>query len=395
MAVAFASRLLESARSGQHLIDTIDANYQAAINYYTQKEMAFLKAVSRKEQIDREKFMESITSGFEKNIIHTWETKINQAVVNSGALEIWGGLSGHYKIKDEKKLQVSRELKERIIAQNGKKNIYSILGDYYEEWLLSAIKGKIKAVRDAGENEIYSSFLNYLKNNFKHTGAVTDTSWLRERTYIRPDLASGINKNTGTDANGLHSELQVAFDIEDYRKNNVEQDIQNDSSLLTEYLNSNMFGFSLKRWTDFNGEKALTQATKMGDIINNDYKSSGDKTWNALYAQRWNMRRISQYLINILGPVNIAYVTGVSFEWASEFLANSILYMHIYANGKPQLGIDNQFSEIYPYVASGQIYVRNYKQGRASALQNATMFKMGQGQNRSGDTWWWTRFTIT
>jgi hypothetical protein len=39
---------------------------------------------------------------------------------------------------------------------------------------------------------------------------------------------------------------------------------------------------------------------------------------------------ISRFLLDILGPVNVAFITGKQFEWTSDFLSDALLTMHLY-----------------------------------------------------------------
>jgi hypothetical protein len=91
-----------------------------------------------------------------------------------------------------------------------------------------------------------------------------------------------------------------------------------------------MFGMSVKRWTSTEGGHKLTQASGMAAKINATYEASLPKSWNFTYAYHTMLLIISRYLLDILGPTNVAYITGTGFTWANDFLSNALLSMNIY-----------------------------------------------------------------
>jgi hypothetical protein len=86
-------------------------------------------------------------------------------------------------------------------------------------------------------------------------------------------------------------------------------------------------------------------------MLNISYAASGADTWNALYAYRFMIHTVSRYLIDILGPINVAFITGSQFEWTNAFLTDALLSMNIYSD------IVTEENEIHPVIQSGNIYV--------------------------------------
>lgn len=361
----------ESKRSGVQLISETEKNYRVAQAYFFQKKMAFLKAICNKTNSDIGKVEEGLVKSMNNLIQQVWDKTINQPIMEN--IDILNKRSGKYVVHNvttSKWQSVPKAIRDEVISGSGtNQNIYSMLGFDYEDWLTEALKKKSWMVADKSVQAVLGDFLS----KFDATGKITTSSALRENgKNIRPDLAIGINKDTAADKNGLTAELQVAFDIQNYRKANGlirSEQISNDINILQEYINSDMFGFSVKRWTSdlYSKEKELTQASGVAKIITNTYKKSGHHTWNALYAYRTMTHIISRFLLDILGPVNVAFITGNQFEWTNDFLSDALLTMHLYAQTY-KFNDEKSIYEIKPYVNSNNIYVQRYKRGRQLAL---------------------------
>ncbi len=345
--------------------------------------MAFLKAIANKVSADIEKVEEGLVQSMNNLIQNQW-AKITEAVLDN--VHIYGGKSGKYSInKNANWTNIPKELQEQIMSRVDSGNIFSMLGFYYEDWLAEAFQQTAWLVG----NENINKLLHDMVSQFNKTGALKSDSSIRGNNLdIRPDLAVGIDKNTVADVNNsnLKAELQVAFDIQNYRKDKgllTPETIANDTNMLTEYIDSNMFGFSVKRWTqETSQQRVLTSASGMQQMINTYYNRSDNKTWNALYAYRTMVNILSRYLLDILGPVNVAFITGTKFEWTSDFLADALLTMNIYA--------DRIFknNEIHPYINSGHIYVQRFARGRKQALLEQQMTGSQYMSGGSGNKAW-------
>ncbi len=358
----------ESRRSGLQLINETEKNYMVAQSYFVQKKMAFLKAICNNANIEIEKVEQGLITSMNKLIQQVWDKTVNQVVLNN--IDILNKKSGKYivhNVTSSNWNSIPKELRDKIINGSGtNNNIYSMLGFAYEDWLENALKDNMQKSGDKTVDALLKKFLS----KFIKTGKVTSPSALRADTAIRSDLATGINEDTAADKNGLKAELQVAFDIENYRKANgliKPELITNDINILQEYINSDMFGFSVKRWTTslYSQQKELTQSSGIKQLITNTFKKSGSHTWNAVYAYRTMVNIISRFLLDILGPVNVAFITGKQFEWTSDFLSDALLTMHLYT--QTYVFKDDKY-EIKPYVNSNNIYVQRYKRGRKQAL---------------------------
>ena len=375
----------ETFRTGKQFLNETELNYQMAQNYFIQKKMAMLRMLSIKRNFDIEKVEEGLVNAM-NNLINTEWQQINDSVLQN--VKINGGISGQYIIKEKADwINIPPELVSVIKNKADKNgNIFSILGLYYEKWLKEAFSTNIVNTSNSAINYVLNNFLK----NFSQTGSLKTTSALRQYADIRPDLAIGIANQTGNDgilydkSGKLAVELQTQFDIQNYRQQKgllTPESIAEDIDILKEYIDSGMFGFSVKRWTSRRSEsRMLTSESGVQQIINAEYSNSGNKTWNAVFAYRKMIYIISKYLLDILGPVNVAFITGTSFTWTSDFLADALLTMNIYTK---KMYANN---EIKPYIQSGNIYVQHYKRGRKAAMLK-THFSNSQyisGKNKSG-----------
>ena len=379
----------ETFRTGKQFLNEAELNYQMAQNYFIQKKMAMLRMLSIKRNLDIQKVEEGLVDAM-NNLINTEWQQINDSILQN--IKVTGGISGQYTIKENANwINIPSELVSIIKDKADKHgNIFSLLGLYYEKWLKEAFSTNIVNIGNSAINYVLNDFLK----SFSQTGSLKTTSALRQYADIRPDLATGIAKEVGDngilyDKSGkLAVELQTQFDIQSYRQQRgllTPENIAEDIDILKEYIDSGMFGFSVKRWTSEKSEsKMLTSASGVQQIINAEYSNSGNKTWNAIFAYRKMVYIISKYLLDILGPVNVAFITGTSFTWTSDFLADALLTMNIYTN---RMYANN---EIKPYIQSGNIYVQHYKRGRKAAMLE-TRFSNSKymfGKNKSGKKTW-------
>lgn len=379
----------ETFRTGKQFLNEAELNYQMTQNYFIQKKMAMLRMLSIKRNLDIQEVENGLVNSM-NNLINTEWQQINDSVLQN--VKISGGISGQYTIKENVDwVNIPPELVSIIknkVDKNG--NIFSILGLYYEKWLKETLSTNIVNTSNSAINYILNDFLK----SFSQTGSLKTASALRQYADIRPDLATGIANQTGNDgilydnSGKLAVELQTQFDIQNYRQQKgllTPEAIAEDIDLLKEYIDSGMFGFSVKRWTSEKSEsRMLTSASGVQQIINAEYSSSGNKTWNAVFAYRKMIYIISKYLLDILGPVNVAFITGTSFIWTSDFLADALLTMNVYTK---RMYANN---EIKPYIQSGNIYVQHYKRGRKTAMLE-TRFSNSKymfGKNKFGKKTW-------
>lgn len=361
----------------------IKENYLVIANYYCQKKLMFIRYIARQELDKDNKIQDGFKEAMDNLIIEEWK-QINNAILKNESTMI--NRRGHmYNVEENKEkiqsLNLPKYIEDRLLSGKGDKNIYSELGFAYEDFLADKLHSKIFSIGDAAVDQV----LNQMLQQIQQTGDYKSNSSVRmNQKEIRPDLGWGMTKKgdfVGDKKTGLSAELQVSFNISSAREQILQnpQNIENYPEILQQYLNSNMYGFSVKRW-DKQEAKQLTGAKGIQTLMNNIFRQSDNHTWNAIYAYHTMLLYISRSLLDILGPVNIAYITGLSFVWADQFVQESLFYMNMYAHQK--YGQDD--AEIKPYINSGNIYVRHVNQNyRNNILQNAR-FQGSSGSDQKG-----------
>ena len=358
-------------RAGFELDTRIDANYSFAQNYFEQKKKNSLLMFAQQQQSEFNNFVNELTSVINETIKPIAE-KIQKEVINKlnidsksfGTSYSLKNLSQRIDFSDDKEYQkLADEINSYLDDSNkGKsKSIYAIIGTHYETILLNSLKEKVKSLTEVTCQNLLLDFIN----SINHTGSITGNSALRGNGLsIRPDWG---NFDKTVDVKTI--ELQQSFNIETAQLND-------ESWILSSYLHNNKFGFSLKAWntSDFSG-KEITSASGMKDILNNVYSQEQKLAWNSFYVYRIMLLMISQHLLDLLGPTNIAIITKQSNDnannvyWMHDLLKQYWLTMHVYTSSRT-----NAINVLKPSVESGNIYLQ--KQG--IGLMSPSLVKRGK-----------------
>lgn len=379
-------------REGNYeLLAKAEQNYQATIKWYEAKQNIFLKRAISQDQQDQQiiadKFLEAI------NIIIQEQWQTVSSTIQSAATK---NSDGTYSFSEQKMARLPLYIREKYLKNSGNiKNLPSELGFTYEDFMATQLRKTGNKVLDANQNALIAE----LFKGIEKTGGLYSKSAMRQEAEIRADIMIGAgNKRDGVlygkgKDKYLSVELQNKFDIQEAQTNG---DILN-NTLLKQYLDSNMFGFSMKRWEVdlFNGSKHLTSIAGLRDDINSYYRNG--KTWNPVYAWKFMINRVSRFLLNILGPNNIGFILGTQFMWSSEFLSQALLFMNLYTSSIAYHAKD-KYLEIFPYISSGSVYATRFRQGRETAFQSITVkraYEMQGGSQGNGDYWhaWQVQFT--
>lgn len=345
-------------------------NYQAAMRYYAQKKAMFLKQGALKQQRDDkiflDKYAESIVDAVDKIINKNWQ-KVEREIKNF--IKIEDHRSGKFVVTDSRGLTASpiipQWLKQKILTKSGtNENYYSLMGFNFETYSANMMNNVGKELVQNGLTDIMSTF--------KETGAKKTKSGLREGFLnIRADLAVGIEDAAGTDqilrekGGPLAVELQTIFSIEDNLKN--AHKTLDDNETIKEYLTSGMFGLSLKNWAKTSRPKEYTSSVKLKDMIDNEFSHSKRKTWDITYATQMANKVVSNYLLDIIGPINIAVLTKTDLIWMDDFIGSHLFYMDIKAKNNKIYKGKKGFTEIKPTVLNNSVMVRNYTMSKAIA----------------------------
>lgn len=346
-------------------------NYEAAMRYYAQKKAMFLKQGALKNEKDNERFLnayaEKITEAVNMIINESWQA-VEKEIRNFISIGDYK-LGSKYVVTDQKALEgspiIPEWLKQKIISKSGtKENYYSLMGFNFETYAANAMSSVGKELVRNGLIDIMSVF--------KETGAQKTKSGLREGFLnIRADLATGIadaadeNQILREKGGTLAVELEAIFSIEEKLKES--NGILDDNEIIKKYLTSGMFGLSLKNWAKTSKPKEYTHSTKIQDMINKEFSESKKRTWDTTYAVQMANKVVSNYLLDIIGPINIAVLTKTDLIWMDDFIGGHLFYMDIgLKNNKVYRG-KSGFNEIKPYVPKDSIMVRNYSMGKAIA----------------------------
>lgn len=340
-------------------------NYRIAIKYYAQKKEKFLQYAAKRAEQDQLKIEQQLIKSIQQGIIDDWQNIYNliKSQVTVGGLQT-GFKYSINNITDFKKLNIPDFLKEELLKGSGTtQNIYKLLGLGYERFIAEKMTQGIKMKE--------TESINQLLKEFTQTGALVGDSALRNRgKAIRTDLAIGVegvhfdNKSgefaVSKENANLPVELAVEIEI-DKMKNRKNAKYQENNDILKKYADASMYGISVKLWAASPNNKVISDVSGLQKKINtifNMYKYP----ISPLYAVQIMNKEVSNYLFNILGLVNVAFITGKKLIWTDEFLENFILTMKL---GAKNQSIENQ--KIYPVITDKQVIARSYKMGKALA----------------------------
>ena len=364
------------------------ANYNAAINYYAQKKMMFLKLAATEEQKQDAKFLENYANAIENatnnTINNNWSAIVNE-VLNAVTF-LQGGKYGNnsyvtgfkYTVDQTKLVNVPDWMKKEIIAGQRNQNFYSLMGFNYEKYLEQAVIDIGKELAVKGYNSAISAF--------KGSGTKKTISAMRnDFVNIRADLAIGLGKSAGKDmvlmsADGsLAAELQQEFKLEKFISKE-----QQEVELINKYLQSGMFGLNVKLWT-MGHNKKFTESSGIASALNQAFaEGPKDHTWDITYASAMANKVVSSYLLDVVGPTTIALVSGGGFTWMDSFLGGSLFTMGIQpAKNKTYLN-RGTWHEIYPEVHGTSIYLKNYNMSKAIAEEKAIISSTNRTRDKEG-----------
>lgn len=363
------------------------SNYEIAKEYYRQRREIFEKNYNLNIEKNKEIFQSGIESiinnFFEKvveevynNLDYDKETKM---YTNNGAIEKEEG--------DNYQISYARVMNLMQGRQLQKRNVASFLGIEFENFLerFFNIKEFSKTINNITNEKIENekqSLINQVFSGIERTGGKQSTSVVvKGKKDIRPDLGLNMSifhegevaKYKDNDG-GIHDvELQSFLDLSSFHKDletkNIAEIIGN-TSILEGYLNKNntAFGFSLKLWKNANG-KEFSQSSVLQKMVDAElrepvHEDKTRKSWESNYAMEYVIYLLSKYLINIIGPVNIAMITGGGLTWMNDFIDQKIFYMQVQAESILKKSNRGDGYEIYPTVSDPAIRIRDLNKSR-------------------------------
>lgn len=321
----------------------INRNYNIAISYYKQKrfllESSFKQATGQSFNV--------LKNELNNVILQKWQSiiqEIKTAIVRNPKVQNHQS-PGAYMVNQASILNsahpLTRQILEYINSANARGrgvNIGSMLGNTFEPFLKQEVEN----------SKVIQLMQQYVANNSSYligqlTGDLTSKSALigaNKSTKIRPDAlisfdaSLSLNKTenqiltTGMPPRAV--ELQSLLDLSQISLEYNTVYNRQVSKMLVDYLNSNTYGFSIKYWNKESG-KTFAKSKEVQQELNRVFRYKkppyGIHSWETKYAEVYSNWEISKNLINIIGPYNVALISGSGFEWMSDFLQSHILRM--------------------------------------------------------------------
>ena len=356
----------------------INNNYNAAINYYSQKRLALETAIKTKRQSGVEDILNYV-----HQMTQTYAEQVQHQLFNSLNFEK-GIVTGINKSLPDNVLGVNlKQLQEFALGHN-RRNIASVLGNEFEKFLTNCFQENeiVDVANGIGKNIINSgitSLLNSLGGAIQTGGIKSTSAVVTGSKNIRPDIGIGFSE---AQQQGYGVELQQFLDLDQLKIDLETQEI--DSDLLKKFLQNSAYGFSLKLWNiEAANNKEFSQSKPIQELLNRDFQTTkyGETrkrrtTWESQYTLDYVNYTLSRYLINIIGPINVALITGGknSFTWFDDFLNAHMFTMQIQLNShkKSTRGLGY---EGFPEILSPAIIIRKINNLK---IYNTSVAKSGK-----------------
>lgn len=325
-----------------------------AANYYGQKQQALI--TQWQSQYNFEQL-------FDEKFFNSWG-KVQEQIRNNISTNNTAGTG--YFVSQEKEI-MEQNYKEiwsrqaRWIDKNTTKgiSIEQALGHEFEPWaanyLTQAANSKLNQIIDTKIDEILEGFIPSGKTTVKGKGFLRSSG---------KDIASDITFGRSLADNESELTIETKYDVE-HRQNTQTQFIE---QILAS--KQGKYGLQLKNWDIDLGQHEYATSTYIRDTLNEQFKTKveiksgkytnkyiGPKepyqvTWNQVYAQAYANTKVAQYLLQIVGPLNIGLVTGTKFYWMSDIIKQAEFFMRVY----PIKMFEN--NEIFPSASQkGTIYI--------------------------------------
>lgn len=341
------------------LVGQTISNYEVARSYYSQRRLAF-------------------KSFLEKNYISalSFENDLNLAIEKIWNKKIRGVLAGIYfnnKNVDDRVAKVREQFNTspyldkmiQAVKHGNPKNFWLSLGFVFEDFISdTAMDPIIKTTANFGSKHADSLINAFVSGAMKSTAsAVSGVKNIRPDVIIAPagmTFKMDENKVLRESNTSLPLEMQGNLQIDWTNVMPKPEDILESSNLLQRFLeDSNFYGFSAKTWkagsTDGKGFMQSSVMQKSLNSIFNQVDSNGNRhPWEIDYTSEYVAYQLSRNIFHIVGPTNIAMVTGGGIIWMDNFLSSHLFYMRVQIDNELE---DNRF---FPQVNDSHIYVRNY-----------------------------------
>lgn len=319
----------------QRYMKTTERNYDYAQNFYEQREKIFFNAYQHQYDIRLDNILKQLSGAdpdhnMPGSIYDTWTRLIRNSVEN--AESSMSSINAMYNFVRIHHLNVHIG---KIGDNDG--SIQATLGRIFEPFYVKNAQNVIQSsIGNIASNLIAG--VNPKNVSVIQTGGVHSTSAVvSDSRDIRPDAFITVNGISIQDENGkaVVSNGKEKLDIELQELINLSSDIDQNgtNSILDKYLLDETFravgGLNLKYWQGDAHDQRFSNSSKLFSNFNTQMEQggvnkSGVYTGGVAYAH--NFLFLSNYLINIISPLTIGFVSGDKFTKVSELLTMYYFY---------------------------------------------------------------------
>lgn len=285
---------------------------------------------------------------------------------------------------------IGLDLLRQWVLTKPRKPVAAFLGDRFETYVTNVMQSFGKTMGVAGQQLAD----NLLTEYFKQTGAMRSTgATVKDAQNIRPDIIVGNItydiQNNGAPSqkvltgNGVAIELQGKVDLDSQTA------IDQLKQLAEIYNTANLFGFSVKVWSDSNRKEFSSSSIIRNELQNiffeRDAKGSRH-AWDKDYVTTFVLYHLSTWIVNIIGPTNIGLVTGKDFVSFSDWLKDKhVFYMNVQmknVRAKDKTKGLPQVAEKAKGQTDDGIYILNYSH---ESQKLATSLRKSYSKNRANN----------
>ncbi len=321
------------------LISEENQHYDTAITYFAARRKAIDTMFQAKYRIQSQQIINRINHhihNYTSYIYNQIKAGVNGTNITNYSLAA-GGASNALRSANTQWTAPTRKLFENIVSNSSSavpENLDSLLGYGFESYLTSALQGDGFIWQALN---IAASSSNNLINEFFSTGKLISSSAITKGSkFISSDIMLGPSSQIGlkTVQNGRRKQLVTAntnIAIELPELLDLSQVTSGPDSTINKMISQlEYYGFSLKVYSYADSlSRSFKSSSPMKEYLAQEYRASYPRTWSSVYASNYSSFFLSKYLINLVGPTNVAMIYNDGLVWMDDFLEARSLYMRI------------------------------------------------------------------
>lgn len=303
-------------------METVEENYNIAIEYYKQRQAAFFNFYKNKYNLD----LETVLKDIEEFLMGVWPQFCTE-VINTSSLEERQEL-----IKD---FLNTYDIDGSIPTLAALKNPQAALGNIFEDVFKSAAEDAIKGTASEAARNLIAQVTGAIKSSAANVSGVRSIRndvmlYLDSMNLISGDEYENSRARLTTQKDELNLELQTDILLGE----DVDLDSLKDASQLIntlwDYIDPNSpfagaGGFNLKYWSlrNIGSGKRFSDSAPYAEHLNKLLASAnkGKGVLTYLYANLYNVYFLSQRLINLISPDAVGFVDGDEISLVSDILS--------------------------------------------------------------------------